>query len=70
MPKFRITGYAFVPVKVEIEAVGATAQIAGKTAELLWAKRSTGMSYIVPGTEDHGAAHSFKWSEAEPIKEI
>jgi hypothetical protein len=64
MKTYRVTGFAFVPVKVAIDISAETPDAAMVKANRLLRK---GISkYIVVGSEDYGAAFNFDATSAEP----
>lgn len=64
---FVVTGHAFVPVKVSCEVEATDADAAMKAANRKLKRRIRG--YIVPGSEDEGAAFGFDATNAEEIKQ-
>lgn len=67
MPKFKVTGYAYVPVVVAMEIEAPTALIAMGAADQMWHREKKRKIFIVPKSEDADSVHSFRAAEATPI---
>lgn len=63
--RFVVSGHAFVPVRVRIEIEAADANAAMKAANQKLKTQIRG--YIVPGSDDEGAAWGFNAFNAEEL---
>lgn len=66
MKKYKVTGYAYVPVLVAIIVEAESEGEAGEKSEEVFRTAQHRSRLIVPGTEDNAAVHSFRWSEVMP----
>ena len=65
---FRVTGYAMVPVEVQIDVQAYDEAMAMQVADnLLTRKPALMRRHIVNGSEDETSVHSFKSSVAEKL---
>ena len=70
--KYRVTGYALMPVQIAIEIEANSETLAGKYAAGKYAEQTFESSddkkqFIVPGTQDECAVNDFRWNEVRPI---
>lgn len=68
MPKFKVTGVAFVPVQIEMTIDAPTGIEAMRAGDALWAKSRRGerRDFIVANSQDDAAVADFQASGAEP----
>ena len=66
MKKYKVSGYAHVPVLVEIVVEAESEGEAGEKSEEVFRTAQHRSRLIVPGTEDNAGLHSFRWSEVMP----
>ena len=66
MKKYKVRGYAHVPVLVEIVVEAESEGEAGEKSEEVFRTAQHRSRLIVPGTEDNAGVHSFRWSEVMP----
>lgn len=68
MKRFRVKGYALVPVEIAMEVVAQNEAQAKQQAEMIFKRPSTKrQQLIVPGTDDELAVHDFRANEATEV---
>jgi hypothetical protein len=61
---YRVTGYAMMPVQAEIFVDASSQDAALERAELAFKADETKRRFIIKGSEDETAIHSFRASNA------
>lgn len=67
MPRYKVKGIAFVPVKVEITVIASSSASAKRKAREMFRESEKKDSFIVPGTVDEGCVFAFDPSSYEVI---
>ena len=68
MKKFNVTGYAFVPVLVQMTIEARDAKEALIRASLAFGQAERKSRFVVPGTEDESAVFDWEPSEAKQVE--
>jgi hypothetical protein len=67
MPKFKVTGYAYLPVMCTIEVEARNSRQAEAIAFEKWRKSERKADFIVPNSTDETAIHTFEPTQVSAI---